>query len=145
MPSCVQSMMGPYAKYGLIGAGAGLLFYAFGAQKGGPISTPGSSCKLVKTLPCMIELIPLWYCLPCLFQDNISLFFAIKRLFDNGLGSASLWDRIGGQGSSLLGFLSTPYDIHSSTCLFCGPFIHLCPLTTTHPPTTQSILFPHLL
>lgn len=38
--------MGPYAKYGLVGAGAGLLFYAFGAQKGGPVSTPGSSCKL---------------------------------------------------------------------------------------------------
>ena len=37
--------MGPYTKYGLVGAGAGLLFYAFGAQKGGPISTPGSSCK----------------------------------------------------------------------------------------------------
>ena len=52
---CLQGMMGPYAKYGLIGAGAGLLFYAFGAQKGGPVSMPGSSCKLNMSPPCILE------------------------------------------------------------------------------------------
>ena len=49
---CFQGMMGPYAKYGLTGAGAGLLFYAFGAQTGGPVSVPGSSCKLNMSTPC---------------------------------------------------------------------------------------------
>lgn len=51
----LQGMMGPYAKYGLVGAGAGLLFYAFGAQKGGPVSMPGSSCKLYMSSPCLLD------------------------------------------------------------------------------------------
>ncbi|KAL3139352.1 Cu-binding protein [Trebouxia sp. C0009 RCD-2024] len=38
-----QGMMGPYARYGLIGAGLGLLFTAYASQKGGPVSVPGSS------------------------------------------------------------------------------------------------------
>ena len=43
-------MMGPYATYGLAGAGAGLLFYIYGAQTGGSVSVPGTSCKLATPL-----------------------------------------------------------------------------------------------
>lgn len=36
-----ESMMGPYAMYGLAGAGAGLLFYFVAGRSGGPVSIPG--------------------------------------------------------------------------------------------------------
>ena len=41
----MQSMMGPYAMYGLAGAGAGLLFYYFAGRSGGPVSIPGVASK----------------------------------------------------------------------------------------------------
>ena len=41
-------MLGPYATWGLAGAGAGLLFYFFaGGKSGGPIAIPGSGSKLL--------------------------------------------------------------------------------------------------
>lgn len=49
MASCclalMQSMMGPYAMYGLAGAGAGLLFYFVAGRSGGPVSIPGVASK----------------------------------------------------------------------------------------------------
>lgn len=48
--------MGPYATYGLAGAGAGLLFLLYGAQTGGSVSTPGTSCKHGIPWPRMLAL-----------------------------------------------------------------------------------------
>ena len=43
--SGLQSMMGPYATWGLAGAGAGLLFLLYGSSKDSVVSVPGTSCK----------------------------------------------------------------------------------------------------
>lgn len=41
-----ENMLGPYATWGLAGAGAGLLFYFFaGGKSGGPIAIPGSGSE----------------------------------------------------------------------------------------------------
>ncbi len=49
-PVVMQSMMGPYTRYGLAGAGAGLLFYFVAGRKGGPVTVPGTPGKQASRL-----------------------------------------------------------------------------------------------